>query len=63
MEIRAADNVIFATEMNCTLTFRPTNRHVSSGDVKLALKGSNSAKLISTAQKIKHLLKFLLELG
>lgn len=61
MEIRATDNIIFAMTMNYTLTFCPT-KGMSSLE-KLALKGQNSAKLTSIAQKFKNLLKSLVALG
>lgn len=60
MEIWAIDNIIFATTTNCTLTFCPTKG--KSSPEKLALKGQNSAKLTSTAQEVKNLLKSLVVL-
>lgn len=61
MEIWATDNIIFVTATNCTLTFCPT-KGMSSLE-KLALEGQNSAKLTSTAQKVKNLLKSLITLS
>lgn len=56
-------SVIFVTEYELYFNLLPYKRLVSSRNVKLPLKGLNSAKLIIIAQQVKHLLKSLIELG